>query len=329
MLQFLQDQMRDVQDKAAADDMSDDGGEAAALDMDAAAQDPQYDGMELRRSKRMLTASNQGLSGFALQQNLCDIRKNTGVVCVPGARVPVQGCFCAKGCAGHTGMCVNQVPSITTPENVLLSQGVPGYGKGIIAARDIDIGEIITTFEGIIVSSSKHNDAYETFDNIHIVQQRKTDNTEQKFEYSAKTGSDAMKGSKAWVIPPEDLPLLRECITLHALQETELNKLVNMRKTWHKGLGQFTQHTCCEKHVNAYFFPMCIMREASRRRRGGKGRHDDDEEIMHLQALAIRAQKQIKKGEEIMVHYVGAGKKGDLCFDCRCCKCLQTEGCGA
>jgi hypothetical protein len=50
---------------------------------------------------------------------------------------------------------------------------------------------------------------------------------------------------------------------------------------------------------------------------------------MDFQALPIRAQKKIKKGEEIMVHYVGAGKKGDLCFDCRCCKCLQTEGCGA
>jgi hypothetical protein len=170
----------------------------------------------------------------------------------------------------------------------------------------------------VIVKKLKHADAYDTFKNIHSLQQNKKG--EKKFEYSAQTGSTANKDSQAWVIPPEDMPLLRECITLYNLQETELNRLVNMRKTGHTRLGQFTQHTCCPKHVNAYFFPICTMRGQEKAERGGKRLRDD--ENMDLQALAIRAQKAIKKGDEILVHYVGAGKTGDFVFDCRCCKCV-------
>ncbi len=66
------------------------------------------------------------------------------------------------------------------------------------------------------------------------------------------------------------------------------------------------------------------MRKPSR---GRKRLHD--EESMDLQALGIRAQKAISKGDEILVHYVGAGKSGDFVFDCACCKCLKKDGCAA
>jgi hypothetical protein len=49
---------------------------------------------------------------------------------------------------------------------------------------------------------------------------------------------------------------------------------------------------------------------------------------MDVQALAIRAQKDIRQEEDIWVHYVGSGKKGNLWFDCRCCKCQKEGDCG-
>ena len=215
-------------------------------------------------------------------------------------------------------MCTNQVPIINTHDNVKVAAANSNYGQFLTAARDIEAGEMITIFAGVIVKKFTHADAYDTFQNIHTLQQQK-EKGEKKFEYSARTGSTAIEGSQAWVIPPEDVPLLRECITLYDLQETELNRLVSRHKTWQKGLGQFTQHTCCPKHVNAYFFPISVMRSAPQPR-GCK--RAQDEEIMDLQALALRAQKAIKKGGEILVHYVGAGKTGDFVFDCRCCKCF-------
>jgi hypothetical protein len=56
--------------------------------------------------------------------------------------------------------------------------------------------------------------------------------------------------------------------------------------------------------------------------RGAKRLHYD--EIIDVQA-PICVQKAIKKGDEILVHHVGAGKKGDLWFDCICCQCLGCE----
>jgi hypothetical protein len=174
-----------------------------------------------------------------------------------------------------------------------------------------------------VVKKLAHTDAYKLFSLLHTVQQQ-TAKGEKKFEYSAQTGSNEMPDSQAWVIPPEDIPLLQEGITYWKETRSKLNTLVKQHKTRPQDLGQFAQHTCCAKHVNAYFFPICIMH---RQQQGGKRRQD--EESMDVQALAIRAQKAIQKGDEILVHYVGAGKMGDLWFDCRCCKCMKEEGCAA
>jgi hypothetical protein len=184
-------------------------------------------------------------------------------------------------------------------------------------------GEIITVFEGLIIKQSDHGDAYEDFGIIHTAQEK----TENKFEYSAKTGSKDMRGSRAWVIPPQDAQLLKQCITQRNLQNSQLASLVKKRSSQKgDGLAQFTQHTCCERHVNAYLFPIAVMREARRARAKKADDAQDEEEIMDVQALAIRAQKAIAKDEEIRMHYVGKGKKGDLFFDCRCCKCSGPGG---
>jgi hypothetical protein len=253
---------------------------------------------------------------------MCEFRKELCIVSVAGAAdMPEQGCFCSEDCTGHTGVCTNQVPVINTEDNVQVLQSSSAYGQYLAATRDIAAGEILTVFGGVVVKKLEHAKSYALFSDLHKVQQR-TEKSDRKVEYSAQTGSYGMKDSQAWVIPPQDMPLLQQSISAWGQASSQLNTLVKQQETWQQGLGQFAQHTCCAKHVNAYFFPICVMRKPSR---GRKRLHD--EESMDLQALAIRAQKAISKGDEILVHYVGAGKSGDFVFDCACCKCLKKEGC--
>ena len=300
-------------------------GEPAALDMDAAAPEAQGAGaggsaLGPRKSQRISHGSSSSTSAC----NLCEFRRQLGVVSTAPA-LPLQGCFCAQGCAGHAHPCTNQVPLIKTHENVQVNPDFgDGYGKCLVAKRDIEAGEILTTFQGFVVQQHKHPLAYATMSNLHSLQQQ-TAKGEKKFEYSAKTGSDEMTDSQAWVIPPQDVPLLKHLITFWKQESSQLNNLVKKHETLQlgEGLGHFAQHTCCPKHVNAYLFPICIMDEAPRPSRGAKRLHYD--EIIDVQALAIRAQKAINEGDEILVHYVGAGQKGDLWFDCKCCQCLGCE----
>ena len=276
-----------------------------------------------RQSQRILAAAKKGCDS-TVAEDLCEVRRQTGLL-VEAPGLPQQGCFCVKGCAGHAGACTNQVPRIETRHNVKVSEGTPGCGRCLKAVRDIKAGEIITVFAGVIIKCVEHAEAYEHFRQVHKVQQQ-TAAGEKKFEYSAQTGSKEMRGSQAWVVPPQDVLLLKECIEKWELQGSELDVLVEQKtRREGQGLGQFSQHTCCEVHVNSYFFPISVMRKAPRAARGKKRGLDDDEEeeIMDVQALGIRAQKDIKEDEEVLVHYVGAGQagRGDYVFKCLCCKC--------
>jgi len=199
---------------------------------------------------------------------------------------------------------------------VEVSEAISDCGKFLTAKRDIVAGEIFTVFGGGVLKQRTHAKCYKTFTDIKTVQQH-TEKGEPKFEYSAHTGS---RDSRAWVIPPEDMPLLQQHIKCWSQQNTHLHNLVKHRETWQQGLGQFAQHTCCEKHVNSYLFPICIMRAAPRRQKGSK--RAEEVEIMDFQALGLRAQKDIGKGGEILVHYVDKGKLRDLWFECRCCQCV-------
>ncbi len=285
-------------------------GEAAAVDA-AGGQ---------RRSDRIRTPVDRPT------ENLCEWRKQQGVLQVPGAKdLPDQGCFCAATCPGHGGACTNQVPEIKTEDNVfLIDSFTPNFGKFLVAAQDIPAGTILTLFEGVLVKLSDHEAAYNKYSEIHDEQQH-TLPGEQKFEYAAQTGSTSMRDSQAWVIPPQDIPLLQQKIIDKRLQNTVLHNLVKNHQTSKHGLAHYAQHTCCDKHVNAYLFPICIMDSALP---GKKRSRNGDEEVMDVQALAIRAQKDIRQEEDIWVHYVGSGKKGNLWFDCRCCKCQNEGDCG-
>jgi len=313
-VQLLQNAINDLMaGQPAAPDLQ---GEAAGAGAGAAAAGA-------RKSMRISNAGQAASSAYTFEDNLCEARRKEGELAVSGAPdMPVQGCFCPRGCPGQAGVCTNQVPPIKTEDNVEVTEGHADYGRLLTAKRDIAPGEILTVFGGIVLKKLTHAKDYELFSQLHTVQQR-TAKRDKQFEYSAQTGSNDMPGSQAWVIPPEDIPLLQEGITYWQASRSKLNSLVKRQETWQQGLGQFTQHTCCAKHVNAYFFPICTMRKPAR---GGKRRHD--EEVMDIQALAIRAQRAIKKGDEILAHYVGAGKSGTLGnFDCRCCKCFGGGVC--
>jgi len=326
LVQLLDDAIKNID--AEAQDAQDAVGDSAA------AQDPHGDApgegagaraVGRRQSQRTGRAVQHGCSAYSSADNWCDLRKQLGVVSVSGAAgMPAQGCFCGKECPGQAGECTNQVPPIQTDNNVEVLDSYSVYGKCLVAKRDIVAGEILTVFGGGLVKQLTHSKSYALFSDIHAEQQ-KSDATQQKFEYSAQTGSYGMADSQAWVIPPEDMPLLEQRIRYWRQHNTHLHNLVKHRETWQQGLGQFAQHTCCPTHVNAYFFPICIMHKAPQPPRGGK--RPRDEEVIDTQALAIRAQKAISKGDEILVHYVGAGKSGDYVFVCRCCQCLGGGVC--
>lgn len=302
--------------------------QAAAVEASAGAQDCHEDvasgvssdgaggsAVGARRSKRASIRKENGCSASTSTATLCEIRKAEGVVYVPAA-VPVQGGFCSAKCAGEGGKCGNQVPAIATDDNVEVSAAISDCGKFLTAKRDIAAGEIFTVFGGAVLKKRTHAKSYSIFSDMKTLQQL-TGKSQPKFEYSAHTGR---KDSEAWVIPPEDMPLLRENIQCWSQQNTHLHNLVKHSETWQQGLGQFAQHTCCENHVNSYLFPICIMRAEPRRQRGSK--RAQEAEVMDFQALGLRALKDIGNGEEILVHYMEHGKLGDLWFDCRCCQCV-------
>jgi Rieske Fe-S protein len=94
------------------------------------------------------------------------------------------------------------------------------------------------------------------------------------------------------------------------------------------GLGQYAQHTCCGAHANAHLFPIFIFREGEEGRRGRQG---GDEDWMQLKGVALRANRLIKKGEEVSIKYVGSGRAGHFqkVFDCACCWCTGRCNRGA
>ncbi len=94
------------------------------------------------------------------------------------------------------------------------------------------------------------------------------------------------------------------------------------------GLGQYAQHSCCFDHVNAHIFPMFTLREEAG---STELRQGEDGEWMQLQEVALRANRLIKEGEEILIQYVGSGRSGHFrkVFDCTCCWCSGRSNTGS
>ena len=311
--QFLQETLRDIAPDAEE--------EAAVGGVEASGAEALEAGSK-RKSSRIAASLKHGLSCSV--QDYCDERRLSGLLSLPSSAkdVPWQGCFCPEDCEGSSGTgCTNVVPNIDSEYWVEISTGKGEcYGKYLTAKRCIERGELLTIFGGVTVKAQTHANAFDFFSQLHKAQQEK--DGEQKFEYSARTGSTALADSQAWLIPPPDVALLQQLMTDGSFANTELTKLVR-EQTVAQGLGQYAQHTCCPKHVNAYLFPIYIQREVQSQKRLKGSKRCQDDIFMDLQAFAIRAQKDIEKGDEILVHYVGAGRSGDFhkIFKCACCRC--------
>lgn len=262
-----------------------------------------------RKSTRTSSNAKQVLSE---EEDQCEYRRHFGRLSMPNSVSDLgdQGCFCPKGCTGSSGgECVNQVPVIITAECVEVTGSEGGYGRYLKAIKPIHEGELITIFGGATVKRYTHRDAYDQMTTLH-------EKGGVKFQYSVQVGSASMQDSQGWVIPPQDLSLLKDIMK----RPSQLNNLVTGQPQA-EGLGHYVQHTCCPKCVNAYIFPVYILREAMQQCARSKRRKHD--EYMDLQCVAIRAQKFIKQGDEILMHYVGSGRPGgfDNVFKCVCCKC--------
>jgi len=206
-----------------------------------------------------------------------------------------------------------------TAECVEVTGGEGGYGRYLKAIKPIHEGEFITIFGGVTVKRYTDRGAYDQMTKLHKQCNEQDEKGGVKFQYSVKVGSAALEDSQGWIIPPEDLSLLKD-IMKGVKGTSQLNNLVRDQPPA-QGLGHYVQHTCCRKCVNAYIFPVYIHRELGQQCVGSKrNKHDD---YMDLQFVAIRAQKHIQPGEEILMHYVGSGRPGgfDNVFECVCCQC--------
>ena len=281
------------------------------------------DASRKRKSERISNSVQQRSPSVVLEEDVCERIRQSGGLSLPSSvkGVRFQGSFCWEGCMGKGGGCTNAVPDIDSEEWVQVSNAKGGqYGKYLTAKKRIPQGEMFTIFGGVIVRAHTDLLAYTMFTKIRQEQNAKAEG-EPKFQYSTQPGCLQMPDSMAWLIPRQDIALLEVLLQCSKYSSSNLKKLLR-EQTQAQGLGQYVQHTCCSKHVNAYIFPMYIQREGEEQQRAGGGKMPEDEMFMDLQAVAIRAQKDIEEGEEILMHYVGLGRAGEFgIFDCCCCKC--------
>ena len=319
LVQLWQQTMSDIMAGGVpdeADEAQDEAQDAEAPDEAGAAAGEAAGGSagSKRKSERISSSGKQDLSGCAGVEDWCEIRKQSGGLSVPSSvqGICYQGSFCWEGCTGQWGGGgTNAVPDIDSAQWVQVSTAMGGcYGKYLTATKRIAIGTMFTIFGGVTVKRHTHLLAYEMFTKLHA-QQSKAEG-EPKFQYSTQTGTKLMKDSLAWLIPPQDLALLQALMTGSRFSNTQLKTLVQ-EQTEAQGLGQYAQHTCCPVHVNAHLFPMFML-----------GADVGDEELWELRGVALRAERLIKKGEEILIHYVGSGRSFNFSevFKCTCCVCM-------
>ena len=255
-------------------------------------------------------------------QDVCERRRSIGVIFSP-RRIQVlstQGCYCPETCTGVDKKgCNNAVPDFNSEYCVKVNtgRGLDPEVKYLTAKVFLPAGALVTAMGGVTVQSQTQPRAFSSFTRLHKQQHEQG---AQKFQYSVQVGSKGLKGSTAWLIPPNDFPLLHSLLghkdkTLRAL--TADDRVA-------PGLGQYAQHTCCEKHVNAHLFPIFVLHESEEHEgNGSRKKKQSHDEWMELKTVAIRVDRDIKAGEEILIKYVGSGKSGDFrkVFDCSCCKC--------
>jgi hypothetical protein len=173
----------------------------------------------------------------------------------------------------------------------------------LTAKTFIPAGALMTAMGGVTVQEKTQPKAYASFTSLHT-QQHDKDGAD-KFQYSVHVGSNSL--DNAWLVPREDIELLRPLLKQ---KDSHLRKVTGDDMV-SSGLGQYAQHTCCQDHVNAHLFPISILQENEEKQtRNKRGNQYKDCEWMELKTVAIRADRDIERDEEIFIHYVGSGKSG-------------------
>jgi hypothetical protein len=219
-----------------------------------------------------------------------------------------------------SGRCKNVLPDIPLDhwvETILLLNGDEGSAANVtyLAAKmDIPAGTLFAKLGGVTVQALTQREAYASYTLLHRLQH--AEKGAAKFRYSVLVGSDGVPGSLSWLIPENDFALMHQVIASEAtigVKHAELTALTAEGRAL-AGVGQYAQHTCCPVHVNAHLFPMFML-----------GADVGDEELWELRGVALRAERLIKKGEEILIHYVGSGRSFNFSevFQCTCCVCMK------
>ena len=253
-----------------------------------------------------------------------------------------QGCFCPDTCTGmHNQGCTNVRPAVRVHHWVevitLLDRDNGTDSRYLAATRDIPAGTLFTVMGGVTVQQLTHKTAYDSYTALH--KQQHDDDLAPKFQYSVQAGSEAINGSLSWFIPTDEFGLLHTVIESSAAERlslfpeatalvssyianlhAELKALTAEDKAC-EGIGQYVQHTHCNTHRNAHLFPIFILREDAE---GGQMLTQDGE-WWELKGVALRSEKLILKGDEILINYVEKGRTGNFSkvFDCTCCKCTR------
>ena len=123
----------------------------------------------------------------------------------------MQGRYCPINCPGKNKQgCTNDVP-IFDQEYCVELKSRPGLYREeryLTAKTFIPAGALMTVMGGVTVQEKTHPNAYASFTLLLHKQQHDT-NGAQKFQYSVQVGSNGLRGSTAWLIPPNDIDVLR------------------------------------------------------------------------------------------------------------------------
>jgi hypothetical protein len=174
---------------------------------------------------------------------------------------------------------------------------------GVVANRDIQSGDIITVFGGTTyLHEASHTGA--EFSRLHARLHEEGTPIQYSFHGHLAESSNA----KIWAIPEPDKRAIRNRADISQALRRALSPGGD------EGIGQMVNHTCCEVHRNAEFRLTRAM--------SGDPRTDSTDEEGTI-VLAVRACRDIKQHEAILVHYnPGAGiETWKDVFKCGCCQC--------
>ena len=207
-----------------------------------------------------------------------------------------QGSFCPQSCQGHlSAPCANQLPTWEDKAWVHLhhTPGLVPNSRPLKAAHLIPKGTLFTQFGDHGLQKKTHPRAYLAFTALR--QKINSEPGHERLQY-------IVEAEEAYWIPPNDQPLINRA------SPSSLLKTLLTSTPPAAGHGQYANHSCCKKCINAEITLMVILRE------------DETGEWRDLQGAALRATRDIHLEEEIFISY-GEIDTWKSVFTCTCCKC--------